>query len=399
MISSDYTISVTKFNSIIRDIFGAEELLHNIKICGEVFGISKAKSAVYFSIKDEESTLPCVCFYVDLLSNIKEGDSVVVTGSPNFYTKAGRFSFIVNRIEPYGLGILYQRFLEMKSKLEAEGLFDESHKKEIPSIIKRIGVVTSKDGAVIQDIKNVCWRRNRAVDIVLYDSKVQGNGAEREIAKGIEFFSQYKNVDVVVVARGGGSLEDLAAYNTEIVARAAYDCKKPIVSAVGHEVDFTIIDFVADMRAPTPSAAAELLTKDTKLSLASFKREISVLSRLIENYVAQNTMSQQNLTSNFLTLAKSYVSEQKKKISRLTSQLSSKLNQIVLEEDYASKLRLATIKKLNPLDILRLGYAKIETTAGTPISDSKEVEIGSAINIHFADGLVEATAKAKKERK
>ena len=185
MTNSNFTLSVTKFNNYIKDIFNSEELLHNITIVGEVFGISISKTAIYFSLKDEDSTLPCVTFVSSNLEQIKEGDMIAVTGSPNFYTKSGRFNFIVNSVEPFGLGILFQRFLELKEKLEKEGLFDVSHKKTIPSTIKRIGVVTSKEGAVIQDIKNVSWRRNKSVDLVLYDVKVQGNDAEKEIAKGI----------------------------------------------------------------------------------------------------------------------------------------------------------------------------------------------------------------------
>lgn len=389
-----YTFTVTKFNNIVKQIFSSEELLHGIQILGEVFGVSKSKSSIYFNIKDEESSLPCVCFYGELLGDIKEGDQVVVTGSPNFYTKSGRFNFVVSKIEPFGLGLLYQRFVEMKDKLEKEGLFDQAHKKPMPKVIKRIGVVTSKDGAVIQDIKNVTWRRDASVDIVLYDCKVQGNEAEKEIVNGINFFSNYDGVDVVVVARGGGSLEDLAAYNTEEVARATYACQKPIVSAVGHEVDFTIIDFVSDLRAPTPSAAAELLTKDTKMSKETLKREVTRIKHSLESYVADKNMTYQTDKSGLLRLCESYLTDHKNSLKRLTSQLSNKLNAFILEEDYKLKLKLATINKLNPLDILRLGYAKIEQD-GKPLSNSGEVKIGENLDINFADGKIVAKAEKK----
>ena len=389
-----YTFTVTKFNNIVKQIFSSEELLHGIQILGEVFGVSKSKSSIYFNIKDEESSLPCVCFYGELLGNIKEGDQVIVTGSPNFYAKSGRFNFVVSKIEPFGLGLLYQRFVEMKAKLEKEGLFDQAHKKPMPKVIKRIGVVTSKDGAVIQDIKNVSWRRDASVDIVLYDCKVQGNDAEKEIVNGINFFSNYDGVDVVVVARGGGSLEDLAAYNTEEVARAAYACQKPIVSAVGHEVDFTIIDFVSDLRAPTPSAAAELLTKDTKMSKETLKREVTRIKHCLESYVADKNMTYQTDKSSLLRLCESYLTDHKNSLKRLTSQLSNKLNAFILEEDYKLKLKLATINKLNPLDILRLGYAKIEQD-GKPLSNSGEVKIGENLDINFADGKIVAKAEKK----
>lgn len=388
-------ITVTVFNNYVKNVFNSEELLHNIKIVGEVFGVSMSKNSCYFSIKDEECSLPCVCFYGDIMKNVKEGDSVVVTGSPNFYTKGGRFNFVVSKVEPYGLGLLYQRFLELKEKLEKEGLFDEAHKKNMPKNIKRIGVVTSKDGAVIQDIKNVAWRRNQAVDIVLYDTKVQGNNAENEIAQGIEFFSNYDGVDVVVVARGGGSLEDLAAYNTEIVARATYNCEKPIVSAVGHETDFTIIDFVSDLRAPTPSAAAELLTQDTKLSLSTFKREVSRISRFLDLYCANLNMQFSGTKNIIVSLTEDYLREREQKLEKLKTNLSSKLNAFILNADYALKLKLATLDKLNPLDILALGYAKIEQD-GTNIGKMKDLDLKKPIDINFVDGKITIITEVKK---
>ncbi len=389
------TISVTKFNNYVKNIFNAEELLHNVKIVGEVFGVSIAKSSTYFTLKDEESSLPCICFYPDIMQTVKEGDSVVVTGSPNFYTKQGRFNFVVSKIEPYGQGILYQRFLELKDKLLKEGIFDEAHKKPIPKSIKRIGVVTSKDGAVIQDIKNVTWRRNPAVDIVLYNTKVQGIGAEEEIKAGIDFFSEYDDVDVVVVARGGGSLEDLAAYNTEIVARATYNCKKPIISAVGHETDFTIIDFASDLRAPTPSAAAELLTPDTQSNKALLKKDLSRLSRLLENYIADKTVEFQGNKNIILDLFETKIKNYKQKLDKLTLTLSSKLNAFVIDAKYALEIKLAKLNKLNPLDILRLGYAKIEQS-GKAVTSANSIDEKADILISFADGQVVTKFKERK---
>lgn len=387
MTNSNFTLTVTKFNNIIKDIFNAEELLHNIKIVGEVFGVSLSKSATYFSIKDEECSLPCVCFYGDSSNTLKEGDMVVVTGSPNFYAKSGRFNFVVNKIEPFGLGLLYQRFIELKEKLQEEGLFDEAHKKAMPKNIKRIGVVTSKDGAVIQDIKNVTWRRNPGIDIVLFDTKVQGNGAKREIAEGIDFFSNYDGVDVVVVARGGGSLEDLSAYNTELVARATYNCQKPIVSAVGHETDFTIIDFVSDLRAPTPSAAAELLAMDSKSNLVSLKKDISRLSRLIDSFVAEKMIQYQTDKNKMMMLIEKIVADKKIYIEKLTKELSAKIETFAIQQDYSLKLKLATLNKLNPLDILRLGYAKIEQD-GQPVGRMKDLDKEKPVEINFIDGKV-----------
>ncbi len=381
------TITVTKFNNYVKNIFNAEELLHNINIVGEVFGVSFSKSATYFSIKDEESSLPCVCFYAELSGQFQEGEQVVVTGSPNFYTKSGRFNFVVSKVEKAGQGLLFQKFVELKEKLSREGLFDEAHKKKMPESIKRIGVVTSKEGAVIQDIKNVTWRRNPSIDIVLYDTKVQGNGAEFEIADGIRFFSEYDGVDAVIVARGGGSLDDLWAYNTETVARAAYECKKPLVSAVGHEVDFTIIDFVCDLRAPTPSAAAELLTKDTKNLGAALKREASRLSRLLEGYLADKTMLFSGTKNILISQMDDIVQQRRLRLHKLAQQASVKLESLLVQSDYALKLKLATLNKLNPLDILALGYAKIEQQ-GRNVGRLKELDLNKPIEINFVDGQI-----------
>ena len=381
------TITVTKFNNYVKNIFNAEELLHNINIVGEVFGVSFSKSATYFSIKDEESSLPCVCFYAELSGQFQEGEQVVVTGSPNFYTKSGRFNFVVSKVEKAGQGLLFQKFVELKEKLSREGLFDEAHKKKMPESIKRIGVVTSKEGAVIQDIKNVTWRRNPSIDIVLYDTKVQGNDAEKEICAGINFFSTYDKVDVVIVARGGGSMEDLSAYNTEEVARTTYACQKPIISAVGHETDFTIIDFVSDLRAPTPSAAAELLTKDTKNLGAALKREASRLSRLLEGYLADKTMLFSGTKNILISQMDDIVQQRRLRLHKLAQQASVKLESLLVQSDYALKLKLATLNKLNPLDILALGYAKIEQQ-GRNVGRLKELDLNKPIEINFVDGQI-----------
>ena len=390
-------ISVTKFNSIVRDIFNSEELLHNISIVGEVFGVSRAKTAIYFSLKDEESTLPCLTFNLTLFDNIKEGDMVTIQGSPNYYVKSGRFNFITYSIVPSGLGLLYQKFVELKNKLEQEGLFSQEHKKEMPKSIKRIGVVTSKDGAVIQDIKNVAWRRNPSVDIVLYPCKVQGNDAEKEIAEGIDFFSNYDKVDAVIVARGGGSLEDLSAYNTELVARATYNCNKFIVSAVGHEVDFTIIDFVSDLRAPTPSAAAELLTEDRQKEKIKFRQALNKVSRQLENYLADSLEEYDDLTSNFLTRYEDFIEDKREKLIISASKLSYLAEKLTLNLSHALELKTSMLASLNPYRVLKRGYAKVEQ-GGKVINNASDVEIKTPIEVNFEDGQIVANV-VKKEIK
>lgn len=382
-------MTVSQLNGYIKNIFDAEELLHNIPVVGEVFGVSTSRQITYFSLKDENATISCVCFYPAIASLIQEGKRVIITGSPNYYVKGGKLSFNVTRVEELGQGKLYEEFLKLKAKLEMEGLFDSLHKKPIPKSIKRIGVITSKDGAVIQDIKNVTWRRNPNVDIVLYPVKVQGINAEYDIANAIDKMSNYENVDVIIVARGGGSLEDLSAYNTEVVARATYNCDKPIVSAVGHEVDFTIIDFVSDLRAPTPSAAAEILT----FNLYDKRQEITALTQRFvfnaTNYLQDNfdlIYSMLSVSTNALEKKYAYAIGQ---FNYLKTKLTSSMERFINDTSYTLGLQENTLQKLNPLNVLKQGYAKIEQN-GKSVNDKKSVKQNDKLEIIFVDGRVQA---------
>ena len=390
----DY-ITVSALNGYIKKIFDNEELLHNIPLLGEVYGVSFSRNVIYFSLKDENASISCVCFYPEFAEQIVEGAKLVCYGSPNFYTKAGKLNFNVNRVEALGQGKLYEQFLALKSKLEKEGLFDKENKKALPKKIERIGVITSKEGAVIQDIKNVAWRRNPYVDIVLYNTKVQGQNAENEIAKAIEIMGQYKNIDVIIVARGGGSLEDLSAYNTEIVARAVYNCPKPVISAVGHETDFTIIDFVSDLRAPTPSAAAELVTTNMEAQSSYFVNLKNRFLNLIEDYVDEKKSMIYNISiscydkieKDFLKKKLDLSSNAKKLESSVTNYLNNQYYQIGLIEN--------TLKKINPQQILKQGYAKIEQQ-GISIKKIGDVNYANDLSIFLQDGKI--IAKPLKEK-
>ena len=389
-------ISVSKLNKYIKQIFDAEELLHNIAVVGEVFGVSTSRNVIYFSLKDENATLPCVCFYPNYIDFIKEGNKVIVTGSPNFYIKGGKLSFNVVKVENVGQGKLYEEFIKLKQKLADEGLFDQSHKKTIPKDIKRIGVITSREGAVIQDIKNVSWRRNPSVDIVLYNTKVQGNNAENEIANAIDKLGQYPNIDVIIVARGGGSLEDLWAYNTEIVAKATYNCPKPIISAVGHETDFTIIDFVSDLRAPTPSAAAELLTFNLEDKKLAMKEIFNKFFKTCKNYINTN-ISLLNSQGYFLSINyEKNLINQKIQLEKMKNSLVNNIDYYFNQKCYELGLKENTLQKINPKEILLKGYAKVEQN-GQSVKTIENVNIRENLNIIFKDGMLE-TAPIKKEK-
>ena len=381
-------ITVTRLNQYIKQIFDAEELLHNISVEGEVFGVSMSRNVIYFSLKDEESSLSCVCFYPNYFDDLKEGEKVIITGSPNYYIKGGKLNFNVYKVERFGQGKLYEEFLKLKEKLEKEGLFDSSNKKPIPQNIKRIGVITSREGAVIQDIKNVAWRRNPCVDIVLFNTRVQGRGAEHEIAHAIDVMGNFNEIDVLVVARGGGSLEDLSAYNTEVVARATYNCSKPIVSAVGHETDFTIIDFVSDLRAPTPSAAAELLTFNLTERKQDFKKLINDFVKAGNLFLNAQTNKIDNLQYFIANDFENIVLSEGVRLSRIKDHLITNFENLINQNYYEIGLKENSIKKLNPKAMLSRGYAKIEQN-NRSIKSIKDLD-ESDISIIMQDGEIKA---------
>lgn len=386
-------VSVAQLNKYIKNIFDNEIMLKNISVFGEVSSYNVSNGIAYFNLKDEENLLSCVLFGANRFDAPKLGDVVLVTGSMNYYAKGGRLSFNAVNISPYGKGLLYEKFLQLKDALEKKGYFDPARKKPIPDRVKRIGVVSSPTGAVIQDIIDVTTRRNDSIDIVLFPVKVQGVGAEFEIAKGIDFFSDYDNVDVVIVARGGGSLEDLQPFNTEVVADATFRCKKPLVSGVGHETDFTIIDFVSDLRAPTPSAAAELvawrkdlLENDVLDSLSRMEKYITYISNKYLNSVDMILVRMENsvegmVRNSFNQLDKSFDYIQK------TVEIS-----LMKYENDIDKC-VTKLNSLNPKNLLEKGYTKV-LSGGRVVKSVNDVSIGSDIVFVLTDGKISANVKS-----
>ena len=373
-------ITVSQVSQYVKQIFDAEELLHGICVVGEISGWSYLRGTSYFTLKDENSAISCVCFTADKFNDFKNGDSVMVVGSVKYYTKTGKLNFNAIKIEPYGENVLYQKFLELKKSLEDKGYFLPECKKPIPKQIKRIGVVSSEGGAVIQDIINIRTRRNPAIDIVLYPVKVQGVGAENEIAHGISVLDNY-NVDVIVVARGGGSFEDLAPFNTEIVADAVFYCKKPLVSAVGHETDYTIIDFCSDLRAPTPSAAAELLCEDAGFLSERVKNYTKKLAITAKRYCENKAFFLKNAVYNLYNDYKYLYENNAENLNSKCLNLF-KLSKSFIENKYLLLTSKTTIlNKLNPKEVLKLGYAIIKkgtsfATSATSISAGDDICLG-----------------------
>ncbi len=392
--SQEY-ISVSDFNKYVKNIFDNEQLLHGIVILGEISSFNISGNAAYFVLKDDASMLPCVMFGLDSTADFKIGDRVLVKGSPNYYTKGGRFNFNVSHIAPFGKGYLYEQFLALKAKLEAEGLFDEASKRPIPKFIRRVGVVTSAQGAVIQDIINVTTRRNDTIDIVLYPVKVQGIGAENEIASGIEYFSKAKTVDCVIVARGGGSLEDLQPFNTEVVARAVHGCNLPIISAVGHETDFTICDFAADLRVPTPSVAAE--------TIAWLKSDLEDFAISSYNYMLDTLTSRMSDTTRDVTnLEDNILRHVDFTLSNIRMRLNSTYK--ILYSNALQNLERATlmverigehIKSFDPSKFANLGYSKVYID-GKIVTRARDISVGQDFTVEFVDGKIVGVAKEKR---
>ena len=385
------TLSILQFNTFVKRILDAEEFLSNISVFGEVTNYKVSGGNAYFDLKDESAMLSCVKFDASTL-NIKNGDLITVFGKVNFYVKSGRLNFIVSRAEAYGLGALYQNFLMLKQKLETEGLFREEIKKEIPRFAKRIGVVTSETGAVIRDIINVTRSKNPYTDIVVYPSKVQGAGAENELVSGIEYFNTRDDIDVIIVARGGGSNEDLAPFNTEKIVRGIYNSKLPVISAVGHETDFTLCDFASDLRVPTPSVAAEMAVFDYYEQLEN----INQTNKNIYYFITKkNLLGLENFISSNLTI----------KVVRAKTDITLKIKEIermVNDRVYADKNRLenmiSMISKLSPLEVLKRGFAVVETN-GKRATSVKDLNENEDVILRFDDGRAVAQIKNISEEK
>lgn len=328
-----FTVSqVAKF---IFDVFEAETYLHNICIYGEVSGYKISQNHAYFTLKDENCQIQCSCFNYRKTYVPKDGETVIIKGSPNFYQKGGRLSFVVDFIEPRGKGDLFLKIEELKRKLKEEGLFEEVYKKSIPAYCKTVGVVTSKTGAVIRDINTTIRRYNKAIDIILYDAKVQGVGAVEEMIDGITALDKL-NLDAIIIARGGGSVEDLMPFNDERLARTIFSAVTPIISAVGHETDFTICDFVADKRAATPTAAAELVAYSQSEQIENLKYTLGLLNKEITrklgilNDELYNNIDQIN--SDILSLFANKTARCKLVINSLNSAINKKV--LLKQNDY-----------------------------------------------------------------
>ena len=380
--------TVGQVNSYIKNIFDQDYMLRRIYVSGEVSNCKYHPSGhIYFSLKDAEGTISCVMFAGSrrgLAFPMRDGDNVIVGGSISVYERDGKYQIYAKEITKEGAGLLYEKYLALKAELEEMGMFAPEYKQPIPAYVKKIGVVTAPTGAAVQDIKNIALRRNPFVQIILYPALVQGEGAADSIVEGIRRLDVL-NLDVLIVGRGGGSIEDLWAFNEEKVARAVFSCHTPVISAVGHETDTTIIDFVADLRAPTPSAAAELAVSDR----AEQHAYINQLGRRCASALDSHIRFGCNEIKRICAELSAYGPMQQIISQRQTlDSLFSDMQSAALQAHHRDKLNLSVLAgrldALSPLRILSGGYAAVER-GGKLISKTNVPKEGDDITVTAAD--------------
>ncbi len=381
-------LSVSEVSNYVTRVFEAEEMLQDIKIFGEISTFQIKSGIAYYTLKDASAIINCITFGAEKYSNLNIGDQVVLTGSVRYYGKGGRLNFNAYKIEAQGQGEIYKQFLLLKEELEKAGYFDLAHKKPLPNDIKKIGVVTSSTGAVINDIINVATRRNPAINIVLYPAKVQGVGADLTIIQGIEYFEN-TDVDVVLVARGGGSYEDLQPFNSRLLAECVYNASKVIVSAIGHEPDFTIIDFVADKRAPTPSAGAELLTKDVMSEIEKIEKDKLRLYTAMNALLERKGLLIQDYRESISEIMLDNLYNKKIALQNNATKLQLLAFNVVNKTNAVVDLFANSLDNLSPIKILKKGYSKVYKDNAV-ITSKKSLKINDEVELAFADGKVKS---------
>lgn len=413
--NNEVSLTVTDINNYIKNIVDGDFFLSNVTLKGEISNLKfHTRGHLYFSLKDENSKINAVMFnYKNLGLNFipKDGMNVIVKGKVSVFTTGGSYQITVSNMKEDGIGNLYLLFEELKRRLEREGLFSPEHKKKLPRIPKKVGVITASTGAAVKDIISTINRRFPLTEIILFPTLVQGVGAKENIVKMINEANE-SDVDVIILGRGGGSIEDLWAFNEEIVARAIYNSTKPIVSAVGHEIDFTISDFVSDMRAPTPTGAAELVVP-SKVEIQSYLNDykgriISVINKKIKSYtdtfsklkstyILKNPISMyeideqklDNMLEKLGSIMTYKLEREKSKLNNLSKMISPNiLNRLDKEkiklENIETKLNL-----LNPENILKKGYS-LTLVEGKIVKSIKSVKKGSIIDTKFSDGIIKS---------
>lgn len=386
--------TVKEVNNYIKSIFDHDVILSNVSIKGEISNFKLHSSGhAYFTLKDNDSKLKGVMFKGSA-SKLKfmpeDGMAVVVQGYLSVYERDGQYQLYVNDMIPEGVGALYKAYEQLKIKLSALGYFDEENKKPLPYLPRTVGVVTSGTGAAVRDIISIIRRRNPLVNIILYPVQVQGEGASKEIVEGIEFFNKKQNVDVIIIGRGGGSIEELWAFNEEVTAHAIFNSEIPIVSAVGHETDFTIADFVSDLRAATPSAAAELVVPDKHALVSRLNQSAYMLNNYMNKF-----MQDKRHKIEYISKGNAFrqIEQKLHSLMQTVDMCNKSMNYSILQILNNNKTRLITnIEKLdilNPASVLLRGYSST-SRSGKIVTSVKQLSIGDRIEVELKDGSISA---------
>lgn len=396
---SVYTVG--QVNNYIKGLFNQDFQLRRIYVKGEVSNCKYHTSGhIYFSLKDKTGVLSAVMFAGNrsgLKFKLEEGQNVVVLGNITVYERDGKYQLYAKEIILEGAGLLYQRFEQLKVELSEMGLFDPMYKKPIPKYALKVGICTAMTGAAIQDIINISRRRNPYVQLSLYPCLVQGEEASRSIVNGIHCLDEM-NLDTIIVGRGGGSIEDLWAFNEEIVAKAIFDCNTPIISAVGHETDTTIADYVADMRAPTPSAAAELAIFDYN----EFLNKLSGAKQTLSYWLQMKLENKKNLLNQYETKLQLYspmtmLQSKKQYTSDLNEKLIDIMNQLLIDRKHKLQLYSERLKGLSPLERISKGYAYVSDSKGNALVSVSDVEIEEEVTLIIRDGKINAKVIGKEK--
>ena len=384
--------SVEQVNNYIKNMFNSDFVLNRISVRGEVSNCKYHSSGhIYFTLKDNNNVLSAIMFAGnrgDLDFKLEDGMQVVVSGNITIYERDGRYQLYAKKIEKAGMGQLYMQFLEIKKELEEMGMFSPMYKQPIPHYIKTLGVVTASTGAAIKDIINVSTRRNPYIQIVLYPALVQGSGAVDSICDGIRKLDEY-GVDTIIVGRGGGSIEDLWAFNDRRVAETVFSCRTPVISAVGHETDFTIIDFVSDMRAPTPSAAAELAVDDVALLMSQINNYTQRLNKAIEVVISGYKNHLDNLVLRLNSLSPANVLNNRKQyLDELYDRINRAVSDILNEKKNRLSVLCTRLDAISPIARLKSGYAYVTDCDNRAVTSIKDINKDDDMTINVVDGKI-----------
>ncbi|MBE5856214.1 MAG: exodeoxyribonuclease VII large subunit [Lachnospiraceae bacterium] len=394
-----YTVS--QVNSYIKNMFAQDYMLNSVLVKGEVSNCKYHSSGhIYFTLKDASGVIACVMFAssrTGLKFRMEEGMQVIVGGSIAVFERDGKYQLYAKKITADGEGDLYLKFEQLKKELSEQGMFDPCYKQPIPQFVRKLGVVTAPTGAAVQDIINISKRRNPYIQIILYPAIVQGELAADSIVAGIHALEK-EGVDVMIVGRGGGSIEDLWAFNEEKVAKAVFDCSIPIISAVGHETDTTIIDFVSDLRAPTPSAAAELAVFELAALDERFNDAYNRLVREMDLVIKRERRKVENGISRLNAVSpQSKIREKRTYLIKLEDNLSSGMERVLRNRRHRLDIFIEKMNGLSPINKMSTGFAYVSDGSGKMVKDVKSVNKGDKLNLRLVNGIVHTTVDSTEE--